>query len=334
MQNSIRMQTFVQKNGGRVRYDAFAREHLMGETGFYSTVVDLRKRSQDVVTPSCDNKKYVQAVSFLVSSIVLKRSMQMKNEGDTISFVEIGGGNGNFKRAFLEHFKFYQQEGVKLRLEYISVEPNPNHRQAQSFSGKVMQGTAQKTGLPDNGADFLFDEEVIDCIPFRVFRYDAKRQRITQEAFVKANGNSSLALAYDTVQRDEDAEFYELHLRQHGLKTAEYPYGPEYRAYWKESLRVLKPGGTRFSIDYGTEPILPNILNDKFLVGHYRRAVEKPYAVDLTHQIEFELQKRIAMASGFAHVVYDELFKAIAQSTRVQIIDALGRYLLAAVKED
>jgi SAM-dependent MidA family methyltransferase len=328
------MHAFIQKNGGCVRFDAFAREHLMGEKGFYSTLIDLRRRTPEVPTPSCHDEAYLQAVSFLVSSIVLKRSMKIKNRGDTVSFVEVGGGNGNFKRAFLDHFKFYQQEGVELQLDYVSVEPNPNHREAQAFAGKVVEGTAQKTGLSGNSADFIFDEEVLDCIPFRVLRYDARNQRITQEAYVKTNGNSSLVFAYGDVQRDDAVESYELYLRQNGSKTAEYPYGPDYRAYWDESLRVLKPGGTRFSIDYGEEPTLPGIITNKFLAGHYRKAVENPYSVDLTHQIDFELQKRIALASGFAHVLCDKLIRAIYGTVHKEIIYALGRHLLLALKPE
>ena len=185
MDSRQRMREFIQDNGGRVRFDKFAREHLMNpECGFYSRRADIARNPAQVVTPS-RLEEYAVPFSLFVSSVVMTRSQGIQ-EGKPVVFAEIGGGSGSFKKAFLEHWEFYNNEGLNRNIEYISIDPNPNHRASQSFAGKVVEGTAQRTGLPDRSVDVLFDDEVIDCLPFRIAKFDKNDGRIHYEAFVKA----------------------------------------------------------------------------------------------------------------------------------------------------
>ncbi len=323
------MNQFIRERGGRVRFDVFAREHLLGEKfGYYSTKVDMTKRDgtlgsmlDNVFTPSVE-PKYAQAVSGLVAGWVAKRC-QMTNSASAV-FAEIGGGAGNFKKAFLEQWPAIG--GNRIRLEYISVEPNPNHRAAQSPDGTAIKGTAQKTNLPDASVDFLFDEEVLDCMPFRIMKYDGKQ--LQSEAFVIAREGAMLELKYDKVERDELASIFEMYLSKIDSKAGTVVFSNDYEAYWKESMRVLKPGGSRFSIDY--VPI-GKLNNDSITEKRAQYILRVPYREDLTHLIDYRLQNAFAYAAGFGKIVVSGLASLLAGSGEL-FVSSIGRQLMGALK--
>jgi len=327
MQNTCRMQKFVQQHGGRVRFDAFAREHLLGETGFYSAYVDMSRYPHRALTPS-SKESYAQYVSLYICNLVLKHAQNTMPRGSTVKFGEIGGGGGYFKRAFVGHLEFFKQSGSRYGVEYISIEPNPNHRKAQSFAGKVVEGTAQSTGLPEASLDFVFDDEVLDCMPFRLFNYHDASGKIVEEAFVEWTGEQ-LKLVYGAVENDEGMNFFERHLQGSGPDKRGNCFSPDYAHYLHESYRVLKPGGMRCSMDY---PTYFSESDNEFCEKQSRKAVTEPYIFDLTHYIDMELQKKIALQAGFARADFGDLMKAIGDRFDICLTDAIGRDLLTAVK--
>ena len=311
MNSYNRMVNFIKTNGGAekcVRFDNFAREHLMGATGFYSTQVDMRRGPGQVNTPSF-NERYVNTVSLILVLKALKHVAKMGANKKKFVFAEIGGGNGNFKRAFIstwEHYGAVQAgESIFPDLEYISVEPNPNHRAAQSFAGKVVKGTAQKTGLPNSSVDLLFDEEVVDCLPFRIVKYDPEKKNIYYEAFVQIEPDNTLNIVFEKAERDEGIAFYEKFLKTRTPYIGDLNWSDDYPKYWAESFRVLKPGGVRVSIDYSVERTA--VSNSR-----YCYALREPYLVDLTHYVDYKLQTIIALQQGFNFVGHVLLSKAIS----------------------
>ena len=324
MNGRQKMREFVQGSGGRVRFDKFAREHLMNpECGFYSRKADIARNPAQVCTPS-RLEEYVVPLSLFVSGVVMQRSQAIPR-GRPVVFAEIGGGSGSFKKAFLEHWEFYNSEGLNRRIEYISIDPNPNHRASQSFAGKVAEGTAQGTGLPGRSVDVLFDDEVMDCMPFRIAKFDKKDGRISYEAFVKAE-NGGLRVFYDSVEYDEGVRFYERHLKGMGGMKGDCNWSEDYGAYWKESHRVLVPGGLRLSADYSTDTMPTHQGQGQC------QAISEPYDVDLTHFVDFPLQAKIAKMNGFMLAEVEEMGKAISSMWGGASIHCFGRKMIAAIK--
>jgi SAM-dependent MidA family methyltransferase len=320
------MQKFIADRGGRVRFDAFAREHLMGDGGFYSCRLDMRGMGQGgLPTPSFD-PRYAAHISLAIADFIVKRNAACKCPNRPVTFVEIGGGSGNFKREFLDHFEFFRGEGLNIPLEFVSVEPNPNQREAQSIGGRVVEGTAQKTGLPDSFADYVFDDEVMDCLPPRCVKFDAKEGRIKSEAFVE-NSGGSLHIVLRPAERDEKLVFFEKHLADQKSRSGEFAFSPDSEDYWKESFRILKPSGTRLSFDYSSESPLS-------ILKGYDFAVVEPYEVDLTHMIDFVFQGMLAKQAGFAAVgVFPlELFASQLLGRECPMMWIDDRKAVAAVK--
>lgn len=65
-ENIAAMRKFVKENGGSVRFDVFAQEHLAGERGFYSRHIDLSEEHAPVSTPMNALSPYRSAYATLV----------------------------------------------------------------------------------------------------------------------------------------------------------------------------------------------------------------------------------------------------------------------------
>jgi len=306
-----------------VRFDAFVQEHLLGEKcGYYSTKVDMSKGARpEVYTPNSD-PEYSRAVSGTMVRLAVNRSSMMGLR--SVVFAEIGGGSGNFKRAFLEQWPTIS--GERIGLEYVSVEPNPNHRTAQSPDGKAVKGTAQKTGLKAASVDFLFDEEVLDCFPFRLMKFNGKT--LQSEAFVLARDGAMLELRYDAVERDELAGMFEMYLSKTNAKPGVVVFSNDYEKYWEESMRVLKPGGSRFSIDYVP---MGQLNDDNVTAMRAQHIVRVPYQEDLTHMIDYRLQCVFAGAIGFVNMKVSSLMSLLTGPAQLLAFD---RQIMGAVKPE
>ncbi|VVC01981.1 Uncharacterised protein [uncultured archaeon] len=124
-------------------------------------------------------------------------------------------------------------------------------------------------------------------------------------------------------------EFFEQYLKSSESYRGNKCFSEDYKLYWEESYRVLKPGGTRFSIDY---TISFSAIDASLGIGHYEVAVAKPYSVDLTHFVDFGLQKKLALNAGFSHIVNGDLFEIVSKAMGILFTDGIGRNLLGAIK--
>ncbi len=322
------MHRFVREHGGRVRFDAFTREHLMGQTGFFSSHIDMTQSPMAVYTPS-QKKAYVESLARSMVEII-HESFGWRGSGRPLHFVEIGGGAAQFKSAFLRAYQDYRRAGGPLRLSYTSVEPNPHNRKRQKLAdAQVVEGTAQHTGLAASSADILFDDEVLDTLPFRVFHFHPSNG-VTREAFVhlRPEREQPLEIHYNLAETDQHTQAVERHLR--GKRERYYNYSPDYAAYWSESNRVLGPGGVRVSLDY------PDALTRRFVPkvdSTNTEALRKPYRVDLTHGIDFSMQQKIAEAHGFHNAAVFPLVALFGSHlTEENHLEAVTRQVIVAQK--
>ena len=325
------MQAFIKTLGGKARFDHFSQEHLMGEHGFYARHVDLRNEWGGAPTPSRITETYAKAVAEAVFSMTLDTLKYNQGGNGPFNFAEFGGGAGDFKREFLKQYRQYRDSGGQVEIKYISVEPNPHHIEAQQVEGTtVMKGTVQKSGLQDRSIDVLFDDEVLDCLPFRIFKYDPQKRVITHEAFVTAQPDQ-LKLDFHPAERDEHVSLLEKYITAHGKHEEYHVYSPDYHDYWHESFRVLKPGGLRFSIDYGSSP-----MDALFTKPHewVRNSIQYPYQRDLTHMIDFDLQGILAHTHGFSQVNIVNLSQVLDPSIPKTdgLVHGFARHLIFAMK--
>ncbi|MFH1470232.1 MAG: SAM-dependent methyltransferase [Candidatus Micrarchaeota archaeon] len=304
------MANFINQQGGRVRADVFVREHLMGENGFYSKQADFRT-SLRAQTFSNDSQGHAERTALTVYRCV----DELRRYSPNVSFSEIGGGGGEFKKEFVKLAK-----GGNFRLHYTSIEPNENQRGIQAVNGTtVRNGTAQKTDLEPRSVDFLFDEEVLDCLAPRILKvsFSGRAVQLKNELFVRARGDE-LSAEIGVAERTRAVEFFERHLTEtKGAKEGECTYlSEDYWAYWKERSRVLKESGASFSVDYGTFTGNSNspLQEMSNMAGGLLRSVDRnadslkpaldnPYRVDYTHVIDFNLQRKIAAEHGFGSKV-------------------------------
>lgn len=238
----------------------------------------------------------------------------------------MGGGAAQFKRAFIDCWN-HSKPDHGIELQYVSIDPNANQQRSQKKAGNVVvAGTAQAIPLRENSVDFLFDDEVLDTLPYRSVKFDGKH--VTHEAFVHHDGRR-LKVTYQPVQRDDWIEVVETILQRTHPRGTVYAFAPEYEDYWRESHRVLKPGGTRFSLDYNSH--LGELLKSND-ARHRQAALDHPYQQDLTHYIDFNLQRVEARTAGFRQAdayPLDAMMRSKSESIGAGLI---GRSLLAAVK--
>lgn len=304
---------------GRARFDAFSRECLQGTFGFYTRQVSLSTPDGHaaVPTPVADRLGYRLGLASTVS----KEALELLTKHDHITIGEIGGGTGALKRAVLAILN--SDPKSQGRFSYVSIDINPHHRAAQSrFGGRSVEGSATEIGLIDSSVDLLFDEEVLDCLPFRVFDVDRSLCRVVREAYVRPNSGGSIS--WELPEADASfAKFDELY-RRTGDGSRIYEFSPDYEKYWSESFRVLTPGGVRLCSDYDTMMTRSGLGGRGN--GYSQVAVRLPYMVDLTHGINFAMQKILAEEAGFQAPQTKELIGLVFD------FGAINRQMLRAVK--
>lgn len=320
-------------SGGEIRFDVFAQEHLHGEkSGFYGKLVNLADSSESrVPTPSQDSFEYRNALAQFV--VLIANEIRQRRTGERNSPVvmaEIGGGAGELKREILS---VANQNGIPL--DYISIEPNEHHRQAQTIQGtRVLAGMADNIPLPDSILDLLIDEEVLDCLPIRVLEWNAKKGKFERELFVSLHNEQLRAEWRVREATDNYLDHREHELKNRGYDFKYYHYAPRQWQYLAESGRVLRTGGVKFAIDYGyndlKELFVPNFADD---VGHELMAIANPYSVDLTHYVDFHLLSKLSTFQGaFRNQAVFPLTNSFSKHSLAASRAAIGRYGFLAVK--
>ena len=326
------MLAFITRQGGAVRYDGFANEHLHGRSGFYRQYLDLSQPgwgAADAPTGVGTSPKYRHELAQLVLSGLSWRARHTESTAPP-TIVEVGGGAGELKREIME---LVNAAGAEVN--FISVEPNPNHRRAQEFKGTtVFDGRAEKMPLPTGSVDLLFDEEVLDCFPPRVLRWDRKRAELSGELFVERRGDELAPVFRPWNQSDAALQECQETLAKADYQRNFYCLTPGYWDYLRESARVLKPGGVRLSSDYGytcSQNFPPSLCPDN--LAHFERAVSRPYWVDLTHWVDFSYLAQLAVAQGgFWPIRILSLPGLFEKHSRDAALDAMGRMAFLAVR--
>lgn len=299
-----------------LRIDHFAREHSFGRTGFYSHFLDFAHHGAErVFTPLVHDQGYRAGLSQLIAEFI---GQKLRHPGN-LTVAEIGGGNGAMKREILAAFGSIPE--LAERLTYISIDINPKQVAIQAAIGARAQlGSATDTGLPDQSIDLLFDEEVLDCLPPRVFKINRRSSQVESEAYV----NSQLSLTWKPFASDDrDAALVNRVLQSRRSLDGQsfIEFAPDQRKYWQESFRILKPDGIRFSSDYGELMTLSGaeVRGSSARYVGMHGALSHPYTVDLTHGVDFDAQEILAHEAGFRNVRVDDLLQ------RVHAMSALGR---------
>jgi SAM-dependent MidA family methyltransferase len=304
--------------GGVVRFDEFAREHLLSPHGFYSSFVDLRSAEGKslVPTPSGLDHTYQERLGKQVASMLSRIAEQTRDR--VLHVAELGPGAGTLRQSIIKHAaSWLKSEGKELH--YTSIDPNPWHLSAAPAQAidhvheHFVQGIAEQLPLPGKSVHLLLDEEVLDSLPFRVFRFDKSTKLLTHEARVMVR-DGALYVHWGPIDRDTPLQIFEEHSRFLGSPTPLTAFAPNSALYWQESGRVLHPSGCRISIDYGEAYV---DLGEHINPENPRGALKRPYHVDITHGIVFSHQMRLARElGGFSHVtLYDvEQFQALKET--------------------
>lgn len=330
------MRAFVKQQGGEVRYDVFANEHLMGASGFYRSYLDI-SIGGDVQTPTQSDPEYRTCLAGLVVGGFLQAySNTCREKGAPPVIVEVGGGGGQLKREVCGILK---NDNIPHR--YISVEPNATQRAHQRLAGtEVMNGVVTKLPFPDSSIDFLFDEEVLDCLPVRVFKWDRTTHRIVGELFVRCGKTSLEHFWKEPDPNDERIGHIKCDLKRVGYKPELYYYAAGYWDYVMESARVLKPGGIRLGTDYGFIGCPENTPFPEFNrpifseLGYITKAVKEPYTCDLTHFVDFVLLQKLAgLQQAFSSTKILPLMNAFAEVSEQAAMRGMDRFAFIAQRK-
>lgn len=294
---------FVGSRDGRVRFDTFGEEHSFGLPGFYSFALDLRQERNEVVTPCKYNADYRAAFTELLVELAGQAILRRGICDRPLEVVEIGGGNGALKREALPCLRdICARMGTTVR--YRSVDANRQHLEAQTVEAHPSTwGFAQRTRLAEGSVDLLFDDEVMDCLPYRVFKYSPARQRLEQEGFVEIDVARELAFVWGPVEDDDFARDFEEFLRRSESQAPFHCVSNAEILYWKESQRILAPHGIRVTLDYNSFLDRKSFLEGK----HQACALKSPYLVDLTYGINFRRQRELAVRAGLRVDVHSDL---------------------------
>lgn len=326
---------FVRDQGGRVRFDTYAREHLFGATGFYAERLDIARANSGVPTPCKNNVEYRSSLVMmaLCHSANYCRQNREALTARPLQFCEIGGGNGAFKEDFTRAWNQHAVPQGFPGMHFTSVDINPTHRKyQQAKGGTVIAGTATATTLSSDSMDIVFDEEVLDCLPFRLLSWDKDRREISAEAFVQLR-DGALQLIHEAPQREERfLQHIERYLREKDYSLPFYRFAMGHWDYLAESSRILRSGGIRLSADYTADflgPLIERTLMD------IEKVISSPYQHDLTHGVDFHRLWDLSRHHGFQGYIrpLENEFRSLpGEGLEEALVHAMGRAVFAAKK--
>lgn len=288
------MLDFISVKGGSVRFDYYMQEHILGQNGFYSKRADIGNNGHFTT------KALNPAFAHLIYLMLKEQGIADKD------FLEIGGGNGSFKRNYLQYSPL---------INYISVDASSKLASEQEEIGGISI-VANVTSLPLPTASIdgvVFSNELMDELPCRVFKVKNRygKVEIVEEGFVTSEG-SELKFEYKEAERDEFLETYESFLNEQRPEIADgtvVSVSPMTEAAISEMARVLQRGKIVI-IDYGywnkadlrferKQQELPFFRKNKGF--HFiDEILESPYETDLTHNIDFDFIRGVAEKKGLS----------------------------------
>lgn len=296
--NLERMLDFISSKGGIVRFDEYMQEHILGENGFYSSVVEIGENGH------FETKSLKPGFANLIF-------LWLKDQGViNQDFIEIGGGNGVFKKNYM---------GRASNTNYISIDASPKLVGLQNgVNGKSILGDAAALPLKDGVEGVVFSNELMDELPCRVFyihNYHGPPE-VVSEGFVGIK-KGKLKFRLEEVERDLFVETYEQFLKedrpdiQNGSIVSVSPLNGQVIS---DMLRVLNKGKVVI-IDYGYfNGSNLNLERNQKEYPYYRddggyisvnKILRYPYQVDLTHRVDFDFLRWIAEKQGASDVRLD-----------------------------
>jgi len=281
------MVRFLEGKGGEVRFDTYMREHLMGAMGYYQNAVEIGKFGD------FETFVYNPGFAHLLFEFLQTQNLTGKD------FLEIGGGDGVFKRQYLEH-----DPGV----HYISVDASSKLAALQKGHGQTLVASAKNLGLADESIEgIIFANELLDALPCRVFKIGNDNERIVirEEGYVSLEG-PDLTFSFNEAERDDFLETYENFLNErmdsHFEEGEVVSVAPESEEVLRESMRVLRSGKV-ILVDYGfsganqsyrRDPKEMPYFRDGFTFSGVEGIVRQPYQVDITFMSDFPFLEHLA----------------------------------------
>ncbi|MFA7253335.1 MAG: SAM-dependent methyltransferase [Patescibacteria group bacterium] len=309
------MLEFIRNQGGRARFDEYMNEHLFSPIGYYSARAEIGEDFRtDAIKPF-----FARAVGQYLKESCAKDKLPP-------NILEIGGGNGHFKRNLLQNFPFFS---------FTAFDKSP--KLAKEQEGQV----ADVTRLPLADGSFegiIFSNELLDELPCRILQFENKNAgyvaereerpdiefdddlnysyfpgtpKVKEEGFVEER-NGELALEFIPIERNPDGtaadpfiaeyERYLIETRSRVKDGDIISVSDRIRLMMEEMKRVLKRGKILF-FDYGFigegagiprgSKELPYYYNGQNHVD-VQDIIKRPYEVDLTHSVDFGYCKWMA----------------------------------------
>lgn len=302
-ENEMRQLHEVVPQAVGLRFDQFLTIHQFGPQGFYSTRLDLSSSlgQMAVATPIHCDEQYRAQIVRNVCSFINNYFGECVAQGrdfrkSPFVFAEIGGGNGDFKRAFVDLVDEEVAKGLMVPVEYVSIDLNKFQLLNQAVPGTRLKfGSAISTGLASESVDFLFNEEVPDCFVHRWLRWEPGSKKLESEAYVVRN-DGRLEIEFRPIERSAEVDEVEAHLRKIDYKVVDYMFSNQDRQYWAEARRVIRPGGYNCFIDYTMKGLLAGRAS---LLASINMAINSPYN-DITRGIDPYWMLRVAEQEKFS----------------------------------
>jgi len=315
----------VEAAGGKMRFDAYMREHLFGREGYYTKRVEIGDThyfghgSEGIMPPGhFDTDASDKAFPLLLQLHFVAQGITGKD------FLELGGGNGSFKRNYLS---------TRPDTNYISVDSSPKLAVLQQTEGgHTILGSALNLPLRDGCIDgVVFSNELLDALPCRVLKLASSVEgvRVDQEAYV-VSGTDGLEFVYQPVKRDEFIIDYEKYLaaRHYDAEDGRVDsVSPLILRAFQEAARVLKPGGRAIFFDYGISRKYVHMKRDAEEFPYYyfrgfRGDIEgmltAPYKTDITYSVDFDycgwLANRILPNAEVDYSPMHHLFRGVMEN--------------------
>lgn len=303
-----RMFDFIASRGDLVRFDEYMQEHLFGETGYYTSHIEF----------GSDFETFGRHPIFAMTihSLVKKHGLANRD------FLEIGGGDGTFQEMYLACAR-------KTRYTAVDASPKLSREQHRTSKTRVVVSTADDLKLPDRSVHgVVFSNELIDCLPCRVFKVRNRggRPTLAQEGWVRLVG-TRLLFDFRPAERDDFVAEYEAYLHEKRISLengALLSLAPQTQKVLSEMNRVLDRG-VILLVDYGFYGGHTRLGRGFEGIPYYRAGIgyhfvneilRRPYETDITYEIDFGYLRWLAEWMDFGNVslIHQHgLFQALLQ---------------------